>query len=114
MGPFLRWTPRASSARYTLFFGTRQGANLEASVIRDWAGNLYGTTAFGGGNSNCFCGTVFKLDKTGKEAVLHNFIGGSDGVTRQKGLFRDAVGALYGTTGLGGASDNGVVFKLIP
>jgi uncharacterized repeat protein (TIGR03803 family) len=41
-----------------------------AGLIRDAAGNLYGTTTYGGANNG---GTVFKLDKNGYETVLYSF-----------------------------------------
>jgi hypothetical protein len=43
--------------------------------------------------------------------VLHDF-SGSDGSTPYNGLIIDALGNLYGTTGFGGALDQGTVFKL--
>jgi uncharacterized repeat protein (TIGR03803 family) len=49
------------------FTGGADGAIPLAGVIRDAAGNLYGTTADGGPFSS---GTVFKVDTTGKESVL--------------------------------------------
>ena len=55
---------------------------------------------------------VFKLDTTGKETVLHTF-SGPDGLQVDAGLVRDAKGNLYGTTVGGGASGNGVVFRLM-
>jgi uncharacterized repeat protein (TIGR03803 family) len=76
-------------------------------LVRDAAGNLYGTTG-GGGFSN---GVVFKLDTTGKETVLHRF-SGTDGRFPSGGLVRDAAGNLYGTTSSGGAFGWGSVFKL--
>jgi uncharacterized repeat protein (TIGR03803 family) len=77
------------------------GASPVDGVIRDASGNLYGTTA-GGGDRTCACGTVFMLDANGKETVLHRFTGGSDGKTPSGGLIRDASGNLYGTTRFGG------------
>jgi uncharacterized repeat protein (TIGR03803 family) len=97
-----------------------------APVIRDAAGNLYGTTFFGGENgSNCNggnCGLVFKLDTTGKETVLHTFTGGSDGAFPFGGLVMDAAGNLYGTAEQGGdlncainqIKGCGVVFEITP
>ena len=42
-----------------------------AGLIKDTEGNLYGTTFYGGANSNS--GTVFKVDNNGIETVLYNF-----------------------------------------
>jgi uncharacterized repeat protein (TIGR03803 family) len=96
------------------FTGGTDGASPSANLIRDAAGNLYSTT-YEGGDLSCFapygCGTVFKLDKSGKETVLHAF-GGADGRYPSAGLIADAAGNLYGTTGGGGAHNFGVVFKL--
>jgi uncharacterized repeat protein (TIGR03803 family) len=85
-------------------------------VIRDPAGNLYGTAEFGG-NLSCAagsgqgCGVVFKLDPKGNFTILHSFTG-PDGVGPTAALVRDSAGNLYGTTGAGGAHSGGTVFKL--
>jgi len=91
------------------FTGGNDGANPVAGVVRDKAGNLYGTT-FDGGAS--LLGVVFKLDKTGKETVLHSFTGGTDGANPYGGVVRDAAGNLYGTTYYQGTLGDGTVFKL--
>jgi len=52
------------------------GAHPYAELIRDSAGNFYGTTSSGGAFGD---GVVFKLAPTGKEFVLHNFTEGADG-----------------------------------
>ena len=91
------------------------GANPIAGLIRDEAGNLYGTTAFGG-FLNCAgtgCGVVFKLDPAGNETVLHSFTW-PDGAFPFAGLVQDKAGNLYGTTTDGGASGFGTVFTLAP
>jgi uncharacterized repeat protein (TIGR03803 family) len=97
------------------FAGGSDGSAPYGNLIQDSAGNLYGTTSAGGG-SGCYdhqgCGSVFKLDKTGKETVLHKFSGGKDGSTPYAGLIRDAAGNLYGITSVGGAFGHGVVFRL--
>jgi len=81
-----------------------------AALVRDAVGNLYGTTGQGGSHSN---GTVFKLDKTGREIVLHSFAGtGGDGAGPSGHLIRDGAGNLYGTTTGGGSHSSGTVFKL--
>jgi hypothetical protein len=64
------------------FTGLSDGRNPTANLVRDAAGNLYGT-ANGGAGLACGgggCGVVFKLGATGKETVLHRFTG-ADGVT---------------------------------
>src|ERR1700722_4529662 len=45
-------------------------------------------------------------------SVVHNFTGASDGANPLNGLTLDAAGNLYGTASSGGASYNGVVFKI--
>jgi uncharacterized repeat protein (TIGR03803 family) len=90
-------------------------------VVQDSAGNLYGTTGYGGmgGGPNCGnfgCGTIFRLDTTGKETVLHSFVG-TDGHAPRGSLIRDAAGNLYGNTYEGGSFDCqgpgcGTLFKL--
>ncbi len=91
------------------FRGTPDGAYPFAGVIRDAAGNLYGTTLEGGTSGN---GTVFKVDSTGNETVLHSFTGLADGGFPRAGVVRDSAGNLYGTTEMGGASNKGTVYKL--
>ena len=95
------------------FAGGSDGGNPHAGLVRDSAGNLYGTTAYGGsGGCSGGCGIVFKVDKTNKESVLHEFTGPPDGERPYAGLVRDSAGNLYGTTYGGGASGFGTVFKL--
>lgn len=77
------------------------GANPTPGLARDPRGNLYGTTVYGGNDWNN--GTVFKLDTTGKETVLHNFVGAPvEGANPYAGVVRDRQGNLYGTTFYGG------------
>ena len=84
-----------------------------AGVVLDSAGNLYGTTQFGGnGACQLGCGVVYKLNKAGKETVLYNFTGGADGANPYAGVVLDSSGNLYGTTPFGGARNKGVVFKV--
>jgi uncharacterized repeat protein (TIGR03803 family) len=87
------------------------------SLIFDAAGNLYGTTEWGGAFGS---GTVFELipDSGGrwKEIVLYSFTGHSDGGLPVAGLIFDAAGNLYGTTSAGGVGTygSGTVFELSP
>ena len=93
------------------------GASPEAGVTRDAAGNLYGTTFFGGTGTGCDiyfggCGEVFKLDATGTLAVLHSFGSGTDGSNPTAGIIPDGSGNLYGTTAFGGEYGHGTIFKV--
>lgn len=99
-------------------FTGSDGAMPAAALIRDSAGNLYGTTTTGG-NLACGtdgpygCGTVFKLSASGTYTVLHKFNGGSDGMAPSAPVIRDSSGTLYGTTTEGGSSCScGIVFAL--
>jgi uncharacterized repeat protein (TIGR03803 family) len=83
-----------------------------AGLTFDTAGNLYGTTLYGGANND---GTVFELVKAGghwTEKILHSFGSGEDGFLPQAGLTFDTAGNLYGTTYEGGAHKVGTVFEL--
>jgi len=89
------------------FQAQSDGDGPSSGVIRDAAGNLYGTTYAGGAFGY---GTVFKIDKHGNETVLYSFSGGTDGENPAGGLVRDADGNLYGTTSSGGKPDCGFGF----
>jgi uncharacterized repeat protein (TIGR03803 family) len=116
-------TVAASETVLYKFTGGSDGAKLASSLIRDSAGNLYGTTYAGGiTTGTCAtisgigipgCGTVFKLDTAGNLTVLHAFTG-PDGANPAAGLTVGSAGDFYGTTLHGGASHGGVVFKLTP
>jgi uncharacterized repeat protein (TIGR03803 family) len=87
-----------------------------SGLTLDKAGNLYGTTIFGGAY---VYGTVFQLSpsKNGSwtETILYNFTGGNDGGLPQYGsLIFDAKGNLYGTTQNAGINGYGVAFELTP
>jgi uncharacterized repeat protein (TIGR03803 family) len=103
------------------FTGGSDGQCPVADLIRDAAGNLYGTTSGDVAGSDCdsgpphqWYGTLFKIDKKRKETVLHNFAyNGTDGTYPQAALLREANGDLYGTTtGGGSAGGGGTIFKL--
>ncbi len=96
------------------FLGGNDGCNPEAPVIRDAAGNLYGTTV-SGGLSNA--GTVFKINSSGHESVVYAFTGKADGGSPISNVVRDRKGVLYGVTLAGGdlncaAGGCGTVFKI--
>jgi uncharacterized repeat protein (TIGR03803 family) len=111
------------------FAGPSDGAGPSAGLIFDAAGNLYGTTAYGGVSGGCSsapvgpggCGIVFQLrppaTKGGAwtEKVLHNFTDGNDGGNPQAVLTIDSSGNLYGTTfNSDSLTAAGTVFELSP
>jgi uncharacterized repeat protein (TIGR03803 family) len=109
----------SESAVYS-FSGSGGDAKLPyAGLILDKAGNLYGTTEFGGAYNQ---GTVFEVipasDGSWTESVLYSFTGGVDGGQPYASLILDATGNLYGTTTFGGGGNCslgcGTVFKLTP
>jgi uncharacterized repeat protein (TIGR03803 family) len=99
------------------------GYSPEAGLVQDAAGNLYGTTTYGGANGCAVaqyegCGTVFELTPAAggrwTETVVHDFGGGTDAATPVAGLTFDTAGNLYGTTESGGSYGFGTVFELSP
>ena len=104
------------SAIYS-FAGGMDGENPYDGLIADTAGNYYGTTANGGGSTNCSagCGTVFELSPNGSgwtEKILYRFQGPTDGENPNAGLVMDSAGNLYGNTWQGGPGGGGTVYKL--
>jgi hypothetical protein len=79
------------------FTGGADGANPQAGLTFDRAGNLYGITYNG----------VFQLAHSGNGWVLqplHQFTGGNDGELPQGELAIGADGSLYGVTLIGGGN----------
>jgi uncharacterized repeat protein (TIGR03803 family) len=94
------------------FTGTTDGANPEGPVIEGSDGVLYGTTYFANSATR---GTVFKINKNGTGySIIHTFLGSvwGDGQQPECRLLEGSDGALYGTTGFGGAHNAGTVFTI--
>ncbi|MFZ0733490.1 MAG: choice-of-anchor tandem repeat GloVer-containing protein [Candidatus Sulfotelmatobacter sp.] len=112
-GVVYKLTPSGSTFQETILhvFGTGE-TPINAGVITDKAGNLFGETA-GGGKFND--GTVYELKRTAagyRYVVLYSFASGNDGDFPSGGLISDSAGNLYGTTASGGPSFIGDVFEL--
>jgi hypothetical protein len=111
------------------------GATPAGGLVIDSAGNLYGTTAYGGTGdcvllgSKLGCGTVFELSppqQTGdawKETVRYSFPTAKQGYLPNGDLVFDSTGNLYGATMFGGGFGTtcdpfyqycGAVFELSP
>lgn len=106
------------SALYA-FQGTPDAGFPYGGLIFDSAGNLYGTTYFGGSSG---LGTAFKVGPAPnallgwKDSVLYSFQGGTDASFPTSTLVFDLAGNLYGTSSAGGnpSCDCGTIFKLAP
>jgi uncharacterized repeat protein (TIGR03803 family) len=98
------------------FVGT-DGQFPSSALLRDAAGNLYGTTTGGGAHSD---GVVFRLAPVSggwKFSQLHDFTGAADGNQPVGDLAIDSAGRIYGATLLGGYKTDGgpgygVVYRL--
>jgi uncharacterized repeat protein (TIGR03803 family) len=87
------------------------GSQPYAGLVRDAAGNLYGTTAYGGAYDY---GTVFEVAASGAETILHSFTGGKDEAQPLGNLLLDSSGNLYGTAAGEFTGQFGTVFRLAP
>lgn len=76
----------------------RDGANPSAALVQGADGDFYGTTAMGGGGSQCSfgCGTIFRFSLNGMLTTLHAF-NSSDGLLPTQ-LIQAIDGNYYGTT----------------
>ncbi len=95
--------------------GDTTGSNPSATLVKDSAGFLWGTTEFGGMDSS---GTVFKVNiATGELTTVVEFNGPNGdyvGAHPEGGLLQDPVGAWYGMTEFGGARGLGTIYKISP
>jgi uncharacterized repeat protein (TIGR03803 family) len=119
-GVVFELSPRSSGWSETVLyaFSASTGDGTDPNfIVRDAAGNIYGTTALGGPSNS---GTVFKLSLGSSgwvETVLYTFAGGTDGFS-PTGIVLDPSGNIYGTILSGGNLSDcaklgcGQVFKL--
>jgi uncharacterized repeat protein (TIGR03803 family) len=98
-------------------FNGSNGTNPNPRLVMDAAGNLYGTTFYGGFYGTFGPGTVFKLvhhDSGWTLTTLYEFHGHADGSNPWGGVILGPDGALYGATSGGGSYSAGLVYKLQP
>ena len=88
------------------FTGSADGSTPNSTMVMDQAGNLYGTTSYGGAQpGSAGSGIVFKLVQRNSAWILtplYTFQGGSDGAYPGASVVIGTSGILYGTTSLGG------------
>ena len=112
-GTVFKLAPDGTETILHSFTGGNDGSKPEAGLLRNKQGNLYGAS-YEGGDATCNCGTLFKIDSSGGESVLHSFTGFAhgEGAYPETSLVVDKQGNLYGTTKFGGTNNGGTVFKL--
>jgi uncharacterized repeat protein (TIGR03803 family) len=104
-----------TTGEFTLYhtFRGSDGAAPAAGLALDYAGNVYGTTRYGG--INCTdapgCGVVFRMAATGSFMWERGF-SGPDGSQPMGTLLLAANGSFYGTTNQGGANNAGTIFRI--
>jgi uncharacterized repeat protein (TIGR03803 family) len=113
-GEVFELTPNGNGGWNPAVISTFEHTSLTGVLVRDRAGNLYGTTRPDGAKSY---GQVFRLSrgKTGQwtRKILHTFSDVSkDGSYPYAGVL-DAAGNIYGTTIEGGMYGYGTVFELV-
>jgi uncharacterized repeat protein (TIGR03803 family) len=88
------------------------GQDPVGGLVMDKAGDLYGSTFWGGANND---GAVFKLTPAGTAAILHSFCqepNCNNGAWPEAGPILDKAGNLYGSTTESGEFGNGTLFRL--
>jgi uncharacterized repeat protein (TIGR03803 family) len=112
-GTVFKLTPKGVLSILYSFGTTSTDATLpDAGLVMDSAGNLYGTTTYGGSSG---FGTIFKIAPDNTEIVLHSFQNnGTDGGYPYGTLVLDSSGNLYGTADSGGPNSGGIIFRLAP
>ena len=113
VGTMFELSPKRKLTVLHNFSGNADGAYPAAGVVAGKTGIFYGTTSQGGPAD---FGTVYEMQVSGKETVVHAFTGGRNGLIPETGLLLDATGNVYGTTYYGGAKNSsyGTVFKMMP
>jgi uncharacterized repeat protein (TIGR03803 family) len=88
------------------------GSSPFAGLLLAKNGNFYGTTAFGGTGG----GTIFELTPAGRLTTIYSFRAQliTDAQEPYGGLVQSPNGSLYGTTRIGGAYNQGTVFRITP
>jgi uncharacterized repeat protein (TIGR03803 family) len=108
-GEVYKMAPDGSVTAVYVFSGDADGYVASGALIADEAGNLYGTTQYGGSMA---IGIVYKVALNGTETILHDFKGFRDRDGGKPGGLMFQIGALYGTTGSFRAREGGKFFRI--
>jgi uncharacterized repeat protein (TIGR03803 family) len=116
LGTVFKITPSGTLTTLHSFAGyPTDGAYPDGGLVQAANGDLYGTT--GGGGTNIYYGTAFKITPSGTLTTIYNFCpqsGCTDGANPDAGLVLATDGDFYGATYAGGANGFGTVFKITP
>lgn len=113
-GTVFRLSPSGGSWKFSTLATMTGSDGPVAALTLDATGHIYGTNFMDGADGY---GSVFSLTKTAKGwkyRTLHDFTGGADGGYPGGGVTLDATGDLYGTAVLGGANNQGVIYRIKP
>jgi uncharacterized repeat protein (TIGR03803 family) len=98
------------------FKGGPAGDNPTGTLVKDTAGNLYGTTSDGGASSSL--GVIYKMTRgtngNWTYSVHYRFPGTPQPGVAYNGMVGDAAGHFYGTTVHGGTTDDGTIYRFTP
>ena len=118
-GTVFKITPGGVLSTIYSFSNDSNGGAPYAGLVLASDGNFYGTTGYGGANGQG--GTVFRITPSGTLTTLYSFcsqvnVSGycTDGAYPDRRLVQASDGNFYGTTGGGGANDDGTLFKITP
>jgi uncharacterized repeat protein (TIGR03803 family) len=115
--------PKGQTAwTYTVLhdFKSSQGSYLEAGVVQDSAGNLFGGAFDGGANNGKGWGTVFEVTPPASKtapwgfSLLHVIPASESLGDNVSSIMLDSDGTLYGTTEYGGTDAGGTIFAVVP
>jgi uncharacterized repeat protein (TIGR03803 family) len=111
-GAVFKITPSGTETVLYSFTGGSDGKTPRGKLVQWTDGNFYGVTINGGANGQ---GAIYKITPAGSITVIYSFNSGTgDGQNPYGGLTLGNDGNFYGTTGNGGASNQGTVFKVTP
>jgi uncharacterized repeat protein (TIGR03803 family) len=100
-GTFFKLDPAGNFTLLGSFDYMQPTGSSPYAITRDKSGNLY-VSNWDGGDLDCEsgmgCGTIFKVDRTGNQTILHTFTGEADS-GYCSGLTFDSEGDLYGFAG---------------
>jgi uncharacterized repeat protein (TIGR03803 family) len=110
-GTIFRFNPTTASVATLASFSTADGSVPTGGLVPDGHGNFLGVTYNG---ITAGMGTVFSFNpKTDTLTTLASF-SGPNGLFPENSLVPDGHGDFLGTTGFGGRSNNGTIFRIDP